>query len=348
MRSTFLLTLTGLIVLGFVLFMVTYSVRFTEAAVVTTFGKATESAVKNENGDGAGLYFKWPYPVQSVTKYDRRVRILESRFETQQTADQRPLIVEMFLTWRVTDPLTFYQRFSIAGPEARDHYALAQTTLDALLRSAAGAAVTRFRMNELFASNQGQSRLGDFESEVLDRLRRSDEGQAGRLSDYGVEIEMVGVRRIVLPEETTRDVYERMKATRDKLAAEARAQGDAIASTITNEAESQAERILAFARRLAAEIRNKGDIEAARWLEQLQEAPELAVFLQNVELIKEGFGKQVTLVVPTNFPGMQLLDPSNLRDAAAGRLPTTFDTAPGRQGAAPASRPAPRSEGAPR
>lgn len=341
MRSTFLLTMTGLIVLGFVLFMVTFSVRFTEAAVVTTFGKATESAVKNQDGDEAGLYFKWPYPVQSVTKYDRRVRILESRSETQLTADERQIIVEAFMTWRVTDPLTFYQRFSNAGPESRDHYNSAQRSLDALLRSSM-AEVARFRMSELFASGPGQSRLSELESSVLDRLRRSDAGQEGRLSDFGVEVEMVGIRRIVLPEETTRDVYERMKATRDKLAAEARAQGDAIASTITNEAESQAERILAFARRLAAEIRNKGDLEAARWLEQLEEAPELAVFLQNVELIKEGFGKQVTLVVPTNFPGMQLLDPSNLLDAAQGRLPT-FDTSRD-QG----SRPTPRSEGSPR
>ena len=94
MRSTFLLTMTGLIVLGFVLFMVTFSVRFTEAAVVTTFGKASETSVVNQDGDEAGLYFKWPYPVQSVTKYDRRVRILESRSETQLTADDRPIIVD--------------------------------------------------------------------------------------------------------------------------------------------------------------------------------------------------------------------------------------------------------------
>ncbi len=342
MRSTFLLTMTGLIVLGFVLFMVTYSVRFTEAAVVTTFGKATENAVKNRDGDEAGLYFKWPYPVQSVTKYDRRVRILESRSETRETADNRPIIIEAFLTWRVTDPLVFYQRFSNAGPEARDHYNEAQRSIDALLRSAM-AETARYRMGELFASSGQPTRLPELEASVLERLQRSDAGEDGRLTDYGIDIGMVGIRRIVLPEETTKDVYERMKATRDKLAAEARAQGEAIASTITNEAESQAERILAFARRLAAEIRNRGDIEAARWLEQLDEAPELAVFLQNVELLKQGFGKQVTLVVPTNFPGMQLLDPSNLRDAASGRLPgfTSPDTDT-------QDRPTPRSEGAPR
>jgi membrane protease subunit HflC len=337
--------MTGLIVLGFVLFMVTFSVRFTEAAVVTTFGKATEAAVKNRDGDEAGLYFKWPYPVQSVTKYDRRVRILESRSETQLTADDRPIIVEAFLTWRVTDPLVFYQRFSNAGPEARDHYAAAQRSMDALLRGAM-AEVSRFRMSELFATSGESSRLPELESTVLERLQRSDAGEDGRLSDYGVEIGMVGIRRIVLPEETTKDVYERMKATRDKLAAEARAQGEAIASTITNEAESQSERILAFARRLAAEIRNRGDIEAARWLEQLDEAPELAVFLQNVELLKQGFGKQVTLVVPTNFPGMQLLDPSNLRDAANGRLPG-FSSPDADKPATPSNQ-TPRSEGSPR
>lgn len=347
MRSTFLLTLTGLIVLGFVLFMVTYSVRFTEAAVVTTFGKASENAVKNRDGDEAGLYFKWPYPVQSVTKYDRRVRLLESRVETQLTADNRPIIIEAFLTWRVTDPLVFYQRFSNDGPESRDHYNAAEASLNQLLRSAM-AEVSRFRLSDIFSPTPGGSRLAELELAVLERIRRgeSSESGQGRMGDYGVEVELVGVRRIVLPEETTRDVYDRMKATRDKLAAEARAQGDAIAGTIRNEAQSQADRILAFARRLAAEIRNQGDLEAARWLEQLDEAPELAVFLQNVELIREGFGKQVTLVVPTSFPGMQLLDLRNLMDAATGRLPgiTGEPSSP-----APAQPAAPRrSEGLPR
>lgn len=347
MRSTFLLTLTGLIVLGFVLFMVTYSVRFTEAAVVTTFGRASENSIKNPDGNGAGLYFKWPYPVQSVTKYDRRVRLLESRIESQQTSDARPIIVEAFLTWRVTDPLVFYQRFSNSGPEARDHYSAADRNLSDLLRSAM-AEVSNFRMSDLFSPTPGGSRLADLERAILERIRRGEasDDDRGRMADYGVQVELVGIRRIVLPEETTRDVYDRMKATRDKLAAEARAQGDAIASTIRNEAESQADRILAFARRLAAEIRNQGDLEAARWLQQLDEAPELAVFLQNVELIREGFGKQVTLVVPTSFPGMQLLDPRNLMDASTGRLPgiTGQDRQP-----APAPQTAPRrSEGMPR
>ena len=53
-------------------YMVLYTVRFTEAAVETRFGKAGPDAVKRE----PGLYFKLPYPIDSVTSYDVRTRFL--------------------------------------------------------------------------------------------------------------------------------------------------------------------------------------------------------------------------------------------------------------------------------
>ena len=81
------------------------TVRFTERAVVTTFGKAGESSVKTE----PGLGFKWPYPIQSVTKYDTRQRYSETRSEALATADNRQIIVQSFIVWEVKDPLKFFQ-----------------------------------------------------------------------------------------------------------------------------------------------------------------------------------------------------------------------------------------------
>src|SRR5204863_9901729 len=55
----------------------TYTVRFTETGVLTTFGKAGDEAIKKD----PGLYFKWPDPIQSVTKYDTRTRFLQTQLE---------------------------------------------------------------------------------------------------------------------------------------------------------------------------------------------------------------------------------------------------------------------------
>jgi membrane protease subunit HflC len=311
-----LFVLTAAIVLAFTAYWCTYVVRFTEVAVVTTFGRAEAAAVKNGGAGEAGLYFKWPYPIQSVTKYDTRTRLLQTRSETQVTADNAQIIVESFLAWRVKDPLVFYQRYSSAGPDARDHFREAERTLESVLRSAL-AEVSRFGLRELFDPRQGASRLGDLEKAIDERLKRADTGAGQQIAAYGIEPTLVGVNRIVLPQETTRTVFERMKANRDALAGEAQAAGETLATTIKNEAQSDATRIRVFAEQRAAEIRNQGDLEAARYIRAFSEAPELAVFLKNLEFMRNGMSKRSTLVLPTTMPGMSVFDPANAPTTAA-------------------------------
>ncbi len=316
MRSTLMLAITALIVLGFIAYWSTYTVRFTEVAVLTTFGKAGEDSVRREPGP----YFKWPYPIQSVTTYDTRARYLATRSETQQTADDRQIIVEGFVAWRVSDPLAFYQRYSSAGPDARDHFRAAERILESLLR-ASMSEVSRFQLRELFDPNPGASRLPDLETAIFERLTLPDPATGDRIQDYGVEPILVGIKRILLPEDTTRQVFERMKATRDRLAAEAESQGQAIASTIRNQAEADAQRIRAFAERRAEEIRVAGDREAARFLASYEEAPELAVFLKLTEFLRNGLGKKSTLVLPTSLPGLGLFEPDAVD--GTGNIPSS-------------------------
>ena len=69
----------ALIVLVFAAFLTTFTVRFNERAVTTTFGRADESSVIAS----PGLHFKIPF-VQRETKYDARTRIIQTDQETQQ------------------------------------------------------------------------------------------------------------------------------------------------------------------------------------------------------------------------------------------------------------------------
>lgn len=337
MRSTFLLIVTAVIVAAFVAYWSTYSVRFTEVAVVTTFGKAGDGSLRAE----PGLYPKWPYPVQSVTKYDTRARFLQTRGETQLTADQRQIIVESFITWRVKDPLVFYQRFSSQGPEARDHFRAAERTLEALLRSAL-AEVGGYELRQLFDPTPGSSKLADLERRIGDRLSKPDPTTGQQLADYGIETVLVGLNRVLLPQETTKQVFERMKAARETLAATAQSQGEAVAKTITNQADSDSRRILAFANRRADEIRVAGDREAARYIAAYNEAPDLAIFLKTMDFMRRGFGKRSTLVLPTDMPGLRAFDPKNIPED--GSLPAFSSPKPAAkhdEKTAPATAPAP-------
>jgi membrane protease subunit HflC len=304
----------GVILLAIVAFMTTFTVRFTETAVVTTFGRADEQSVIKE----PGLRFRLPYPIQSVTKYDSRVRYLESRPETRQTADDRQVILTAFLTYRVADPLKFYQLFSDAGARAETHYRRAEEILGGKLRGAMGR-VSNFKLRDLFSA-EGESRLPELERQILSQLAAKEDGSPS-LAEYGIEAVAVGVSSVKLPQETSKAVFERMQQTRERIAQEAFSRGTAEASRIRSEAESDAQKILAFAERRAKAIRGQGDKEAAEYIAKQSANPELAVFLKNLEFMREALSKRTTLVLPTNFAGMSLFTPAAGEQLRSGKIP---------------------------
>lgn len=333
MRTLSIVVIAAVIVGGFALYMSSFTVRFTEAAVVTTFGQAGAEDVITE----PGLRFKWPAPIQIVTVYDTRARFLQSRSETQPTADDRQIIVESFLTWRVKDPLLFYQRFrGSAGAGAKDHYTRAQETLTSILRSAMSQ-VSRYRLNELFSPERGLSKLDQLELDILDRVNAPAERGGGNVAQNGIEVLAVGISSVVLPQDTTREVFTRMSESRKRLAAKAESEGNALAAAIRSEADAAAKRIREFARFRADQIRNRGDVEAAPFLMALNEEPELAAFLNNLEFIREGLGRRTTLVFPTSMVGLTILSPEAMERARRGQLPDPSGPA-GADSAAPSPR----------
>jgi membrane protease subunit HflC len=315
-RRALIIAAAAVFVIALLARAMTYTVRFTENAVLTTFGRAGEDAIKKE----AGLYLKWPDPIQSVTKYDTRARFLQAKLETQQTADSRQLTVESFCTWKVDNPLKFFQKFSNKGARAEDHYEGAKEVLRGALRTAM-AEISRYRMDDLFTTGSAPSKLPELEKQILATLQRSA-GEGNQIADFGIHVESVGINSIELPEENTRNVQESMKRDRERLVSELESKGLAEASRIKSTAESNARRIEKFAEAYAAEIRRKGDEEAQQYLVQMAEAPELAVFLKQIDFIKSALAKRVTWIVDTTTPAFELMAPSTLRKSAAtGEVP---------------------------
>ncbi len=293
----------------------TYTVRFTEAAVLTTFGSAGAGAEKTD----PGLKFKWPDPIQSVTKYDTRSRILQTRSHTQQTKDSKQLEVESFCTWRVKNPLKFFQRFSNAGDRATDHYKKAEEVLRGNLLSAVGE-ISKYSLNELFSTDAKSTKLAELEGKILSGLRATAQDK-GSLDDYGMEVVTVGINRIVLPDETTKAVFESMKAERARLVADLESKGVSAAQAITSAAQQNARRIEDFTAALAADIRKKGDEEALDSVKQMNQSPELAVFLKNMDFIRESLAKRITLIFSTAMPGMENYSPGAMTNPKRAGVP---------------------------
>ncbi|MBX3385795.1 MAG: hypothetical protein KF768_04425 [Phycisphaeraceae bacterium] len=312
----------ALVLVVFVAAMATYTVRFNETAVVSTFGDADETSVKTE----AGLRFMIPF-VQRVTKYDKRARYVESNPETQQTRDARQLIVAAGLTWRVSDPLRFYKSTSGRGTTAAEHFAFAEDLLKSRVRTAMSE-LSQFRLEQLLSASSEGSQLPVLEDRMLASLTGSGAGGES-LASYGIEPLSVGIVSIALPQDTTRKIFDGMNTSRQRLANELVSQGKSQAATIRSTAEADATKIRKFAERLAEELRRQGDLEATEFLKQTVDAPELAMFLGQMDFIRSSFGRSTTLVLPTSMPGLEWLRPDALERAGTRnwRLPT-FDVAP--------------------
>ena len=297
MKNSFII-LVGTALVGLLLaHMFLYQVRYDQVAVRTTFDKADAASVQ----ESPGLKWRWPWPINKVALYSKRLQVLEDKIEELQTADGKSVIVRTYLTWRIADPLSFY--VTLKDP------AEANRQLSSRLREIRGL-ISRYQFDELVNVDREKLKLADIERQAADAL-----GAALEQAGYGIRVESVGIHKIILPESTTQKVFETMIAARERLAENALQEGQAQASAIRSEATSARERILAFAERKAQAIRSQGDREAAVQYESFAKNEELAIFLRKIEALRKMLDHNTTFVLSADSLG--ILDWFNKDPAAA-------------------------------
>ena len=283
MKNSLTIVVGIVIVVVLIAYMFAFQVRYDEVALLTTFGQADESDIKNT----PGLKFRLPRPIQSVHRYSTRVQILEDEKVELPTADGRQVVIQAYMAWRITRPLAFFRQLTDVDS--------ARSKLKPLLRGDLSPMVSQYNFDQLVNIQPENLKLAEIEQRAAKQLQRKADEQ-----DYGIEVEQVGIRRMLLPEGVTAQVFERMKATRVRLAADARFSGKGEAEGIRSEAESARERILAFAERHAQSLRAEGDKEAASFYKVFDQNPSLAIFLRHNKTIKTSLKKKTTFVLPAD------------------------------------------------
>ncbi len=276
--------LVGAVIVAVLLaYMFAFQVRYDQVAVLTTFDKASTEAVKRQ----PGLYFKLPWPIQKVQRYDTRVQLLEHRLEQASTSDGKSVVIRTYLAWRISDPLTFFVKLQ----DTRS----AQEKLAPLLSEEVSGTIGRYRMDQLVNTDPSRVMLPAIEQEALAGL-----GNRLKLLEYGIEARLVGVRRLLLPEENTQQVFETMRQARQRMASNARVSGQAQADAIISQANSAKRRILAFAQRRAQTVRAQGDQEAAQYYTAFRQDESLAIFLRRIQTLETVLPHNTTFVLDAN------------------------------------------------
>ena len=266
-----------------------YTVDETEVAVVTRFGEPLED-IRNP-----GLQVKLPWPVDRVIRVDMRKIILKSSTQELLTDDEKNVIIEMFLTWRVKDPKQFVATVqNKMGAEAR---------LQDLMVARLGAAVGNLALEDFI--NVGIDKV-DFHF-LSETIRQQVDDTS--FTNFGVSVLYAQIVGFTLPVENRASVVSRMKAERARIAARYRSEGAEEALRIEAKAAAEHERILARAHAEATKILGEAEAESLKVLgEAYAKDPEFYRFIRSLESYESIIGKQTTLFLESDSKLLKVLN----------------------------------------
>jgi membrane protease subunit HflC len=268
--------------------MLTFQVRQNERVVLTRFGRPMRVLLE------PGLYGKWPWPIETVNRFDARLEFYDGRISEALTRDKRNVIIPVYAAWRIDDPLKFLQ--SLGSAEN------ARNKLDGLLTSARNTVLGGYDFNQLVSTNRDEVKIPEIENAITGMV-----AQQARDS-FGIAIVQVGIKRLTLPEANTEFVFERMRAERAQFAAQYRAEGQQQADEVRAKTDADKIGILAEARKYAEETRGKAEADAARIYAVADgKDPSLYRFLRELDALKQITATNTTIVLDAGTPPFDLL-----------------------------------------
>ena len=269
------------------LYLVSFQVRETQSVLVTTFGKPTREITE------PGWYFKWPAPIQRKHLFDSRMRVFEGDLGETTTKGAVPIIVNTYVVWEIAEPLQFFN----AVGTVRE----AESKLLSQINDTQNKVIGRHFFSEFVNSDPSKIKFEQIEEEMHIELKKAVR------DDYGIEIKALGIKQLKISDDVSKDVFDRMRAERERKTLATIAEGNAEATRIKTDADSKRTELLAAAKARAKAIRGQGDAEAAKYYKMLKAEPEFAMFLWNIEAFKEISRKDATFVIRADTPPFSLI-----------------------------------------
>ena len=274
-----------LLVVLIVTILCAYQLKTTEIAIVTTLGKPRLEGKP-------GLHSRLPWPIQKIVRLDRRVQLFTGSARETMTLDNINLIVSVFATWSISDPLLY---FNSVGTKYE-----AEAILKSLIESKQETVIRAHKLADFLSTDSG-STLESIEQELL----ASVHDQA--MNTYGISIGFVGFAQISLNESTTFSVLERMKQEQAKIVAEIQSAGEKESKIIRDNADSQKAQKLAQAEAEAKRIRGEALIKAAEQYDEFKEDLDFAIFLRKLDALEETMKTKTTIILDPKTPPYDLL-----------------------------------------
>ncbi len=298
-RAKLLLLGVAIVVVIILVLSSTFKVNEYEQVILLQFGEPRK-VVNGYGSQEPGLYLKTPF-VQNVESFEKRILDYDAPPEEMILGDQKRLVVDSFIRYRITDPLLFFQT---VGSES-----IARNRLGAILNAATRQVLGTVELITVLSGERGQLMLY-----ILDQVNRESR-------DFGVDVIDVRIRRADLPDENSQAVYRRMQTEREREAKEYRAQGDEASQRIRSRADKERTILLANAKRESEILRGQGDALAVKiFADSFGQDEEFFAFYRSMQAYGLALGADdTTLVLSPDSEFFRFF--GNIYDREAGAEP---------------------------
>lgn len=226
-----------------------------------------------------GLYFKVPV-LHEIVKYDDRILPLDTRKLEVTPADGRRLEVDAFARWRITDAKQFRRSVGAGG------IAGAASRLERILNAELREVLGKVNSGVVLSADRGA---------LMNQIRDQARIQAAGL---GVEIVDVRIKSADLPQQNLEATFERMRAERQRLAADEIARGNEAAQRLRATADRTVVETTSEASKNAEIIRGEADARRNAILaEALGRDEEFFAFLRSLQAYEASLGGENSSLV---------------------------------------------------
>ena len=224
-----------------------------------------------------GIHFKVPF-IEGTTAYTNKLQTVDSPPENIVTGNQKKLIIDNYVKWKIEDPEQFRNKLNNIGRANRRVSKIAHNALKDVLGTK--------NLNEIISTERENTtkealKLASSEAKVL-----------------GITIIDIRIKKVELPERNVEKAYEKMKAERFKEANYFKSRGEEESLKIKSETDKEVKITLAEAKKQAAFTRASAEGEVAKiYNEAYSIDPEFYSFYKSLQTLKATMKDNTTLVI---------------------------------------------------
>lgn len=255
-----------------------------EYKLVRVFGKVDRVI------EESGLSFKIPF-VEETDTIPNQTLLFDLATSEVITMDKKTMVSDVYVLWRIDDPLLFAQ------------------TLSGLVNSAEGRINTSVynSLKEVIGSMTQADIISARDGVLSEKIM---DGVGNSMEQYGITLISVETKHLDLPSDNKTAVYERMISEREQMAAQYRAEGDSESQIIKNTTDKDISIMVSEAEAKAEQTMAEGEAQYMQILSGAYSDPsksEFYSFVRSLDAAKLSLtGENNTLILDANSPIAQI------------------------------------------